>query len=146
MRIWLASFLVFAFCLAGLGGKAIGQTIKSHKIVTPQTETQPSFFKNWPYFSYEMEDMVYFLREKEPLDWQEAKAKFHSGEFDFLEGNVFNKGFTESIWWFAFRLDNPGDKSVEIVVCPYPPFAKEIDFFAIRQDGILEKKSIQELK
>jgi len=92
------------------------------------------------YLEFTLKNLVYFFEEKEPLSWNQAYQKLESGEFELLKGNVFSKGLTKSIWWFAFRLENPGEEAVEIVVPPYPPFAKEIDFFAIRQDGMLEKE------
>ncbi|GMQ24090.1 hypothetical protein Aoki45_07720 [Algoriphagus sp. oki45] len=141
MKIWLVSFLVFAFCLVGLGGKAFGQTIKSHKIFTPDTEQQPGFLKSWPYFNFWMEDMVYFLEEKKPLDWQEAKAKFHSGEFELLKGRVFNKGFTESVWWFAFRLENPLDSDITFIFNPYSSSHTSSDLFVFDESGELLEAS-----
>lgn len=141
MRIGLASILVFTFCLVGLGGNAFGQTIKSHKIVTPDTEQHPGFFKNWPYFNFWMVDMVYFLEEKEPLDWQEAKAIFHSGEFELLEGKVFNEGFTKSVWWFAFRLENPLDSDITFSFNPYSSSHTSSDLFVIDESGELLEAS-----
>jgi signal transduction histidine kinase len=141
VRIGLASFLVFTFCLVCLGGKAIGQTIKSHTIVTPDTEQQPGFLKNWPYFNFWMEDMVYFFEEKEPLDWKEAKAKFHSGDFELLKGRVFNKGFTESVWWFAFRLENPLDSDITFIFNPYSSSHTSSDLFVIDESGVLLEAS-----
>ncbi|MCH6201272.1 ATP-binding protein [Aquiflexum sp. LQ15W] len=137
VRIGLASFLVFTFCLIGRWENAFAQTIKSHKIVTPQTEHQPGFLKNWPYFNFWMEDMIYFLEEKEPLEWQEAKAMFHSGDFDLLEGRVFNKGFTESVWWFAFRLENPLDSDITFIFNPYSSSHTTADLFVINESGEL---------
>ncbi len=141
MRIWLASFWIFTFCLVSLGGSALTQTIKSHKIVKPDTEQKPGFLKSWPYFNFWMEDMVYFLEEKEPLDWQEAKTKFHSGEFELLEGKVFNKGFTESIWWFAFRLENPLDSDITFIFNPYSSSHTSSDLFVMDESGELLEAS-----
>ena len=131
MRIGLTSFLVFIFLIFCIRGNTVAQTIKSHVISLEETDN---------YLEFTLKNLVYFFEEKEPLSWNQAYQKLESGEFELLKGNVFSKGLTKSIWWFAFRLENPGEEAVEIVVPPYPPFAKEIDFFAIRQDGMLEKE------
>jgi signal transduction histidine kinase len=131
VRIGLASFLVFAFFLIGWMENAFAQTIKSHKI---------SFEEHDDYLAYNLKDLVYFFEEKEPLSWDQAYQKLESGEFELLEGNVFSRGFTESIWWFAFRLENPADSEVEMVISPYPPFAEVLNYFAIREDGTLARE------
>ncbi|WP_338223133.1 7TM-DISM domain-containing protein [Algoriphagus confluentis] len=85
--------------------------------------------------------MVYFFEEKEPLDWQEAKAKFHSGEFELLKGRVFNKGFTESVWWFAFQLENPLDSDITFIFNPYSSSHTSWDLFVIDESGELLEAS-----
>lgn len=125
------SFLVISFCLLGMGGNGNAQTIKSHLI---------SLEKYDNYSSYTLENLVYFFEEKEPLSWEQSYQKLLSGEFELLEGDVFSKGFTKSIWWFAFRLENPDNSGVEVVISPYPPFAKAVDLFVIQEDGVLEKE------
>ncbi len=132
--------LSILFCFLLLPFFGLGQSnthIKSHRIVTPETDHQPGFLKNWPYFNYWMEDMVYFFEEKEPLDWQEAKAKFHSGEFEFLEGKVFSKGFTQSICWFAFRLENPLGSDMRFIFNPYSSSHTSSDLFVMNEAGEL---------
>lgn len=131
MRIGPASFLVFIFLFIGLRRNAVAQTIKSHKI---------SFEEHDDYLAYNLKDLVYFFEEKAPLSWQQAFQKLESGEFELLEGNVFSKGFTKSIWWFAFRLENPLDSEVEMVIPPYPPLAEVINYYALREDGTLAKE------
>jgi hypothetical protein len=126
-----SSFLLITYFFIGMKGNGNAQIINSHVISLEETDN---------YLEFTLEDLVYFFEEKEPMSWEQSYQKLLSGEFELLEGDVFSKGFTKSIWWFAFRLENQGSTAVEIVVPPYPPFAKEIDFFTIRQDGMLEKE------
>lgn len=52
LKIRLTSLLLFIFGLFSIIGNSKAQTIKSHKIVTPDTEQHPGFLKNWPYFNF----------------------------------------------------------------------------------------------
>lgn len=124
-------FLLIFLLLIGMEGKTNAQTIKSHLISLEEYDN---------YIAFTLEDLVYFFEEKEPMSWEQSHQKLLSGEFELLEGNVFSKGFTKSIWWFAFRLENPANSDVEIVISPYPPFAKAVDLFVIQEEGLLEKE------
>lgn len=81
--------------------------------------------------------MVYFFEEKAPLSWEQAFQKLESGEFELLKENVFNKGFTKSIWWFVFRLENPLDSDVTFIFNPYSSSHNSVDLFVINEIGEL---------
>ncbi|WP_194975609.1 sensor histidine kinase [Aquiflexum lacus] len=64
--------------------------------------------------------------------------KFLNGEFtSFGEARLFNRGYTESIWWFAFVLENSLDENNKVIFSPVGAAIKEGILYTFDENGEL---------
>uniref|UniRef100_UPI0035945D53 7TM diverse intracellular signaling domain-containing protein n=1 Tax=Aquiflexum sp. TaxID=1872584 RepID=UPI0035945D53 len=64
--------------------------------------------------------------------------RFLDGQFtSFGEAKLFNKGYTESIWWFAFMLENNLDENNKVIFSPVGAAIKEGILYTFDPDGKL---------
>jgi signal transduction histidine kinase len=72
---------------------------------------------------------------------EQVLKKFLNGEFtSFGEARLFNKGYTESIWWFAFVLENSLDENNKVIFSPVGAAIKEGILYTFDENGGLLKE------
>jgi signal transduction histidine kinase len=72
---------------------------------------------------------------------EQVLKKFLNGDFtSFGEAKLFNKGYTESIWWFAFVLENTLDENNKMIFSPVGAAIKEGILYTFDENGELLKE------
>ncbi|MFN3999032.1 7TM diverse intracellular signaling domain-containing protein [Algoriphagus sp.] len=81
---------------------------------------------------------IFYLEDK-------TERSIEQSLYDYLEGNfnplgnqyVFNKGYTESIWWFGFSLENGLDEINQLIFSPVGAAIREGILYTFTQSGEL---------
>jgi len=80
--------------------------------------------------------------------WEEARESspeavlkiFKEGGFTPLNAKLFNKGYTESIWWFGFSMENKLDEKNKVIFSPVGAAIKEGILYSFDEQGVLKKE------
>lgn len=83
--------------------------------------------------------MFYWEQDKE-YSLEEVRTIFEKGGFTPLNANLFNKGYTESIWWFGFLLENKLDEKNKVIFSPVGAAIKEGVLYTFDEQGELIKE------
>ncbi|MCC5929615.1 MAG: hypothetical protein JJU28_10250 [Cyclobacteriaceae bacterium] len=91
---------------------------------------------------YLMGNYISFIEDKDGMNYTQVIDAYNSGAFHSLgHERLFNKGYTESMWWFAFRLKNSLDKENKVIFSPVGASIREgILYVFDHQNQLLEKQ------
>lgn len=68
---------------------------------------------------YLMGNYVSFLEDIDGMDYNDVLKLYQEGHFQPLgHERLFNQGYTESLWWFAFRIKNTLEKENMVIFSP----------------------------
>lgn len=91
---------------------------------------------------YPVGEHISFWRDNENVAPEEALRKFQQGSFTPLgHPTLFNKGYTESIWWFAFQIENELDSKNTVIFSPAGAAIREGTLYTYDENGILIEES-----
>lgn len=69
--------------------------------------------------TYPIGEHLYFLEDKEDLEWTGAIKKFDQKEFDKLNHSyLLNNGFSSSVWWYYFKIENTLEEANRVIFSP----------------------------
>ncbi|WP_373523805.1 7TM diverse intracellular signaling domain-containing protein [Aquiflexum sp.] len=81
---------------------------------------------------------MFYLEEEDDSNPYQVLERFLDGQFtSFGEAKLFNKGYTESIWWFAFMLENNLNENNKVIFSPVGAAIKEGILYTFDPDGEL---------
>ena len=124
---------VFLLILFLLSFKTFPQIVKK--------DTIPDLLKINQAPDYPIGDYLYYLEETENLSLNEVLNAFKTRGFEALDHHsLFNKGYTESIWWFAFQLENELDSRNMVILSPAGAAIKEAVLFTFDENDSLINK------
>lgn len=91
---------------------------------------------------YPIGDYLFYWEETEGLHLNEVLNKFKTNSFEPLgHHSLFNKGFTEAIWWFGFQLENELDAGNMVIMSPAGAAIKEAILFTFDEnDGLINEQ------
>lgn len=91
---------------------------------------------------YPIGDHISFWKDDGNTVPEEVLKKFHQGSFSPLgHPTLFNKGYTESIWWFAFQIENELDSKNSVIFSPAGAAIREGILYTFDENGILIDES-----
>ena len=80
---------------------------------------------------------IYYWENNGQASIESVHEIFRSGDFTPLNANLFNKGYTESIWWFGFVLENILDEKNKVIFSPVGAAIKEGILYTFDEEGVL---------
>jgi signal transduction histidine kinase len=87
---------------------------------------------------YPIGDHISFWKDSGNSAQEEVLKKFHQGSFSPLgHPTLFNKGYTESIWWFAFQIENELDSKNTVIFSPAGAAIREGTLYSFDESGKL---------
>ena len=84
------------------------------------------------------ENVFYFEDQHGELSVEKALL-LGDKEWSHLPGNIANFGFSESVYWFSFDLQNSGNKAIELYVNLSYPLLDKVDFYTVSNKQIIEQ-------
>lgn len=87
---------------------------------------------------YPIGEHISFWRDESNGGIDVALQKFQKGDFSPLgHPTLFNKGYTESIWWFAFQIKNGIDSKNTVIFSPAGAAIREGTLYTFDEKGVL---------
>lgn len=132
------SFFNFRFCfIIGLF-IVLFSFSKFHTFAANQPEYSPIILQTENPNDFLMGDFIQVWEEKEILPLDSLFKKFISGNFWSI-GNqkLFNQGYTESIWWFGFSIQNISEEINKFVFSPVGAAIREGILYSFNEAGEL---------
>jgi signal transduction histidine kinase len=87
---------------------------------------------------YPIGEHISFWRDEGNGGIDVALQKFRNGSFTPLgHPTLFNKGYTESIWWFAFQIKNEIDSKNTVIFSPAGAAIREGTLYTFDEKGVL---------
>lgn len=92
---------------------------------------------------YSLANHIFYLEDQEDKDMIWAHQSFKSGLFEKLgNSNVFNKGYSNSKWWFALKLENELDEDNTVIFSPAGSSLMFATLYIMNNDGKLQTSKI----
>ncbi|WP_373519984.1 7TM diverse intracellular signaling domain-containing protein [Aquiflexum sp.] len=92
---------------------------------------------------YPIGDYLFYWEETENFSLNEVLNKFKEKGFEALgHHSLFNKGYTESIWWFGFQLENELDAGNMVILSPAGAAIKEAILFTFDENDSLINEQV----
>lgn len=91
---------------------------------------------------YPLADHIYYLEDQLGKDIAWAYQSFQDGFFEKLgNSNVFNKGYSNSKWWFALKLENELNEDNTVIFSPAGSSLMQATLYVFNNnDGLRAKK------
>ncbi|WP_202949664.1 sensor histidine kinase [Cecembia lonarensis] len=87
---------------------------------------------------YPLEDHLQFFEDQEGLDLSGIFEAYRQHKFQALgHPYLFNKGFSQSIWWFALALENATETENSVILSPASASLLEGTLYILNDEGKL---------
>lgn len=87
---------------------------------------------------YSLQNQIFFFEDKGYEDYKSAYQSFKNGLFGNLGStNLFNKGYSNSKWWFALNLENELYEDNTIIFSPAGSSLMKATLYIINKEGKL---------
>jgi|GEM_PF-1739133 len=97
-----------------------------------------SFLKIEDKEDYPLENHLQFFEDAEGMTWERVFSSLQQQQFQPLgHPYLFNKGFSQSIWWFALALENATETENSVIFSPASASLLEGSLYILNDEGKL---------